>query len=131
MTFDENSKFFRNAKKILDAYVNKGGKVNDLAKGNKIYDYIAQGKAYDKDGNVLNIETKFVYLGHPRTLSFFDKAKRLLDAYVENGGDVNQLSSVDKIYRFIQCSKVYDENGNLLDLETKFKLLLDVLRGAK
>lgn len=47
----------------------------------------------------------------------------MLDDYVANGGDVNNLGAHDKIYRHIKNTKLKDKDGNYIGLETKFELL--------
>lgn len=123
MTFNENSKFYCQAKKLLDDFVLKGGNVNDLTKTNPIYKYIANGKAFDESGKILTVDEKFIRLGHARTVSFFDKVKILLDEYIASGKSVEDLSTKDELYKYIKNTRLYDNNGNLVDLETKFAML--------
>jgi len=58
-----------------------------------------------------------------KTSNFYINAKNMLESYVANGGDVKDLGVHDEIYKFIKNTIVKDDNGNSLDLETKFKLL--------
>lgn len=54
---------------------------------------------------------------------FYIKVKSMLEEYVSNGGDVNDLGINDEIYRYIKNTRLTDDAGNYIDLETKFKLL--------
>jgi len=55
--------------------------------------------------------------------AFYIKARKLLEEYVSNGGKIEDIKADDKLYKYIKNSKVYDENGKIIDLETKFSLL--------
>lgn len=55
--------------------------------------------------------------------SFYINAKKMLDEYVSAGGNVNDLGNKDKVYVYIKNKKLKDEQGNSIDMETKFKLL--------
>ena len=55
--------------------------------------------------------------------TFHKKAKQMLDDFVANGGDVNELRITDAIYKYIKDTKITDEFGNRLDTVTKFSLL--------
>ncbi len=54
---------------------------------------------------------------------FYKKAKTYLDNYVKNGGDVNNITTTDPIYIYIKNQRLTDKQGNIIDLEAKFKLL--------
>jgi hypothetical protein len=55
--------------------------------------------------------------------SFYKKSTQMLADFVANGGDVSNLTKDDQIYKYIKNSKVFDADGKLIDLETKFTLL--------
>jgi hypothetical protein len=63
---DKNSKFYIQAKKMLDEYVAAGGNVEDLGVGDKIYKYIKDAKVKDENGEYMGVEAKFELLEHPR-----------------------------------------------------------------
>lgn len=54
---------------------------------------------------------------------FYIKAKKMLEEYVRNGGKIDDLGIKTPEYQFIKRANVYDENGNYVDLETRFKEL--------
>lgn len=58
-----------------------------------------------------------------RDTKFYKTAKKMLEEYVQNGGNVESLSTESTIYKYIKNTKVVDENGKAIDLETKFELL--------
>lgn len=51
------------------------------------------------------------------------KAKKMLDEFVANGGNVDDLGNKDEIYRYIKSARITDASGNSLDVEAKFELL--------
>ncbi len=54
---------------------------------------------------------------------FYQKGKNMLDEYVLGGGKVEDLTKEDQVYKYIKNSKVFDQAGNRIDLETRFALL--------
>ena len=54
---------------------------------------------------------------------FYKKAKQMLSNYIANGGKIEELTAISPEYRYVKNTRVYDDNGNLLDLEAKFELL--------
>lgn len=54
---------------------------------------------------------------------FYKKYKPMLDEFVNNGGDVDTLGKKDYIYNAIKDYRLLDENGNRVDVETKFSIL--------
>ena len=54
---------------------------------------------------------------------FYITATQMLNDYIADGGNVDDLGVKDEAYKFIKNSSVKDENGNTLDLETKFEVL--------
>lgn len=54
---------------------------------------------------------------------FYIEARKMLEDYIARGGDVNDLGKKDKEYRYIKNASVRDEQGNYVDLETRFKEL--------
>ena len=87
---DKNSKFYINAKAMLDEYVAGGGNVNDLGIKDKIYAYIKNAKIKDENGVYIDTETKFELLGHSRARAKRkDIRQELIDQieqYRRNGG---------------------------------------------
>ena len=49
------------------------------------------------------------------------KAKKMLDEFVANGGNVDDLGNKDEIYRYIKSARITDASGNSLDVEAKFR----------
>ena len=87
---DKGSKFYINAKKMLDEYVAAGGNVDDLGVKDKIYSYIKNSKLKDTNGNAIEIETIFELLGHTRTRAKSKDVRQQLineiDQYKQSGG---------------------------------------------
>ncbi len=54
---------------------------------------------------------------------FYNKGKKMLDDFVRSGGDVNNLTTKDEIYKYIKSSRVKNSNGKILTLEEKFTFL--------
>ncbi len=54
---------------------------------------------------------------------FYEKAKQMLRDYKNAGGKLEDLKSDSPIYRYIKNTRLFDDEGKLIDLETKFKLL--------
>ena len=54
---------------------------------------------------------------------FYRKATKMLEEYLSTGKTIEDLTRKDKEYQYISYAKVYDEQGNLINLETKFELL--------
>jgi len=48
-----------------------------------------------------------------------DNIKMLLDEYVLNGGNINDLKPGDKIYDYIKDAKIFGENGKKLTIDEK------------
>lgn len=55
--------------------------------------------------------------------TFYKKAKPMLDEFVKVHKDINKLERSNPIYSYIKNSHVFDQDGNPIDLDTKFKLL--------
>ena len=84
MSFNENLISFRNAKKMLDAFVANGGDVNNLKKGDREYEYIKNIRTIDEKGMYIDLETRFAMLNHPRQRKYSSNIKQsLIDEVVE------------------------------------------------
>ena len=68
MNFNTNSIFYRKGKKLLEDYVQSGGKIEDLSTKDKEYKYIKNAKVFDENGNKVELEKRFELLGYPRTI---------------------------------------------------------------
>lgn len=90
-------------KKILDDYANDGGNVYDLKKGDPAYEQVKNAHVV-VNGVKLTLHEKFVLAGYNKRVR---KAKTIaeitamLDEFVEKGGNVNDLSSTDELYRLV------------------------------
>lgn len=62
---------------------------------------------------------------------FYQKYKPLVDEFVKNGGNVDDLRKKDTLYARINDYKLLDENGNRVDLDTKFKILEHPRNGVR
>ena len=54
---------------------------------------------------------------------FYQRFYPLVKEFVDNGGNVDDLTTADLLYRQMKDSHVYDSNGKRLTVETKFQLL--------
>ena len=68
MNFNTNSIFYKRGKKLLDDYVQAGGKIEDLSLQDREYKYIKNSKVFDENGNKVELERRFELLGYPRTV---------------------------------------------------------------
>ncbi len=123
----KDTKFYKKFNPILQEFVNKGGDVNNLKKKDSLYSKIKDHKIYDTNGKAISLEEKFTLLGFPRARKYSIDVKadliKELEEYVANGGDVNDLSSKDNIYKKIEGAKFRDENGKRLPMEQVFSML--------
>ena len=118
--------FFEKAKRMLDGYVSKGGQIDDLKPGNDVYDYIAFNTIKKPDGKNMTMAEKFVKLGYERTPMrgmSFEKAKKMLKKYVEDGGKVEDLKTTHLIYKFICFSEMSKDGVYLKTMEERFEAL--------
>lgn len=118
--------FFEKAKKMLDAYVEKGGEVDDLKPGHEVYDYIAFNTIKKPDGKNMTMVEKFEKLGYDRTPKrgiAFQKAKKMLDEYVAEGGKVEDMKTTHPIYRYINFSEMTKDGVPLKTMEERFEAL--------
>lgn len=89
---------------LLDDYAASGGNVFELKKGNPIYQKVKDAHVV-VNGKKLTLHEKFVLAGYDKRVK---KAKTIpeitamLDEFVANGGDVNDLSSTDELYRLVK-----------------------------
>ncbi|MBQ8615676.1 MAG: hypothetical protein IJ415_03830 [Clostridia bacterium] len=54
---------------------------------------------------------------------FYQNATKLLQEYIASGHKIEDLVCDDRVYKYIKNTRVYDAQGKLINLETKFKLL--------
>jgi len=54
-------------------------------------------------------------------MAVLDNIKNLLEEFVKNGGNVNDLKPGNKIYDYIKDAKILGENGKKLTIDEKFK----------
>lgn len=110
-------------RKMLEEYVANGGDVGDLTKNDRIYKYISGVRI---DGKRLSVEETFAFFGFPRRVhrwkSPIVRGRRMLEDYVANGGDVDNLSTKDEIYQYIKNAKITID-GNRLSVEESFAYL--------
>ena len=126
-TFVEEKKqrIINNIKQMLQSFVDNGGILEDLTIHDDVYKAVKNIDIY-VDGKRLNLEERFAYFGFPRKPQqkpFNEKIKEIkaiLDKFVEEGGNVNDLKPGDKIYDLIRnfTPKV---NGKKLTTEEKFE----------
>lgn len=87
---DKNSQFYIEARRMLEAYIAKGGDVNSLGKKDKEYMFIKNAKIKDETGSYMDLEAKFSLLGFPRARARIKDSKQALiaeiDAYKQAGG---------------------------------------------
>ena len=90
MAFNAELISFKNAQKMLNEYVAKGGNVNNLKNGDREYDYIKNIKAHDDNGKFIDLETRFLMLNHPRQKKYSSDIKQSLINevvdYISKGG---------------------------------------------
>lgn len=118
--------FFEKAKKMLDAYVAKGGEIDDLKPGNEVYNYIAFNTIKKPDGKNLTMVEKFEKLGYDRTPmrgKSFEKAKKMLDKFVADGGKVEEMKTTHPIYQYINFSEMSKDGVFLKTIEERFEAL--------
>ncbi len=110
------------AKLLLDYYASYGGDVNNLKSGDYIYDFVKNFR-YKVDGKQASLEEKFKICGYPRKPKREDpllKSKRLVEEFVKNGGNVDDLDTKSKIYQYIKSADIRDENNKKLSIEEIF-----------
>ena len=66
MVLKKNSRFYRNATKLIEEYISSGKTVDELTVYDKTYRYIKDTKVFDENGKIIDLETKFELLGYPR-----------------------------------------------------------------
>lgn len=127
------------ARKMLELYVENGGDVLQLTHDSKIYKYIKDAKIM-MDGRRLSIEEVFDHLGFPRPSRYgkpMIKVRKMLEEFVANGGDVDNLSKNDEIYKYITGLRI---DGKRLSVEEAFsyfgfprspKMASPVVKGRK
>lgn len=118
--------FFEKAKRMLDDFVKKGGKVDDLKPGIEVYDYIAFNTIKKPDGKNMSMVEKFEKLGYNRTPlreKSFVKAKKMLDKYVADGGKIEDLKTSHPIYQYICFSDMTKDGVALKTMEERFEAL--------
>ena len=93
MTFSENSTFYKKGKEMLDDYVARGGKVENLSANDKEYKYIKNNRVKDENGNLIDLETKFNLLGHPRNNKYSKNLRedllKEINEFLANGGSLH------------------------------------------
>ncbi len=112
---------FDDFKKLLDEYVADGGNIDDLTKGDKVYNYIKDRKVVKEDGTRYTMEEKFALSGYPRTpkkaRSAFDKIGEKISEYVNSGKSLEDLKSDDPLYKYIKNVHLRDEDGKLIPIK--------------
>ncbi len=77
-------------KKRVDAFVEAGGKLEDLKRDDELYKYVHGVKLRDKDGKLLTMQEKFLLAGHDRFPVYSQDVKQDLideiEAYLAKGG---------------------------------------------
>lgn len=119
-----NQTFIENATKKLNKFIESGGTVEKLKKGDPAYDYIKNAKVFDEAGQKLDLSEKFKLLGMDRKQKRVNNAVEEIvlkvKAFVAAGGDVQTLNTKDELYQYIKNANVKDEYGRKLNLEEKF-----------
>ncbi len=117
------SMFLPNAKERLKKFAASGKTVNDLKSGEPFYEFVSGKRVFDEQtGEKLSTEEKFAAIGIERPSkkeNVFLKGKRLLDAFVDAGGNVDDLTTKDAEYLYIKDNK-FVLNGKLLNVEQTF-----------
>lgn len=123
---DKHSKFYINARKMLEDYIAKGGDVNNLGSKDKIYLYIKDAKIKGESGEYLDLDTKFELLGFPRERSKSKDVKQKLieeiDAYKQAGGSFHinrkKLPFYERLHTY---SRILAKQGIVLSHEQIMK----------
>lgn len=105
-------------KKILDDYAASGGNVFELTKGDPEYEKVKNIKI-SIDGVQITLYEKFKLAGYDkrvRKAKTVEEITAMLDEFVANGGNVDDLSSTDELYVLV---KNIDER---LSVQEKFAL---------
>ncbi len=123
----KNTRFYQKFHPILQQFVDNDGDVNTLSRKDELYNKIKDYKINDENGKRITLEEKFELLGFPRARKYSSDLKadliKELEEYVANDGDVNNLTTKDKIYKKIEWAKLRDENGKRLTMEESFSML--------
>lgn len=90
MVLDKNSTFYKTATHLLQDFISSGHKIEDLTCADKAYKYIKNSRVFDKNGELINLETKFLLLGYPRKAKYSkeireDLIKEIKDYLVAGG----------------------------------------------
>lgn len=111
------------AKTLIKQYKDAGGKVDDLNKRHKIYEFISS-RDLIVDGKRLNLEEKFTYLGEPRARKKTDNIEKALrediERYLASGGSFHVRR---KMLPFYERLHNYVDKGNFSSYEEAMKSL--------
>lgn len=119
---------FDRAKKMLDEFVAKGGKIDDLKSTDPIYQFIVSSDIYLGGVLLKTMEERFSALGYPRKRKCAENVKDALieeiDAYLANGGkfdiDHSKLPFFQRVHSYI---KGFKKKGLSLTFEEAMKQL--------
>ncbi len=123
---DKFEKKIEKVRTILKKFVDKGGDINSLTKKDSQYIAVCNLELFDKEGKKLSLSEKFSFLGferNPKRGPFFEKAKKMLDEYVERGGSIDDLSPGHAVYDYISFNTVKKADGSNMTIVEKFEKL--------
>ena len=102
---------------MLKNYVDNGGDVQDLTKHDPVYVYIKNKKIKGDDGQYLDLETKFNWLGFPRKPKLKDNKQELvaeIEAYKQSGDSFHvnrkKLPFYSRLYQYSRYLKKHGKN---------------------
>ena len=116
----------KTVKEKLQAFVDNGGVLEDLTVKDDEYKAVKNIDVY-VDGKRLSLEERFTYLGFPRKPQQkpheekFKEFKALLDAFVEQGGNIDEIDSHHPIYIQMRAFTPVI-NGKKPSMEEKFAM---------
>ncbi len=111
-------------REMLDEYVARGGKLEDLKNSDKEYQAVCNLRLKDETGKSLSIEERFAFLGHKRPnqrQDFFKNAEAMVDKFVAEGGNVDDLTKAHPVYAYIVGTRIRKPDGTVMSVEEKFE----------
>ena len=111
---------------ILKKYVEQGGDVNNLSKRDSEYIAVCNLFLPDENGKNMSLTEKFKFLGFERKAQrepFFEKAKKLVDKYIAQGGEIDELNPGHEVYDYIASNTIKKADGTNMSLTEKFEKL--------
>ena len=102
-------------KAVIDEFIANGGTLEQIKKGTPEYTEIKNTTVYLPNKRRATMEEKFTLAGYerrPRRAVSFEEIKQLLDDYVEQGGNIDDLGVDDPLYQLV---KNYTNRKNLYE----------------